>query len=359
MKAMDAVCKALECAEAALEALLKDDQGLAVGLCFVLPALAYWQQRRVNTRVSSEVTVSSLVIYPIKACSGLSLTQADVDDLGLAWDRRFMIVDAKTRNFISQRQYPHMALLHVHVRNDGRLVLSSDGQDDLLLSQQTPGIVLAPGQEYAGTSAVVGKLPPQGSGARVETTLWEKRVVAEHISDEHDAWVSKAIGRKVKLVRTLPRGEHSRPVKRSKQYPDTDTGFPDGFPFLLASTASLYDLNLRLASPVDMRRFRPNIIVTGCLPWEEDSWGDIDINHMRFASPKACIRCTVPNVDPDAGKRDRLQEPSATMEGFRRLGSNLYFGQNLVQYSKSGTIHVHDPVTVRQRKCEPVALLSA
>ena len=34
---MDAVCKALECAEAALEALLKDDQGLAVGLCFVLP----------------------------------------------------------------------------------------------------------------------------------------------------------------------------------------------------------------------------------------------------------------------------------------------------------------------------------
>ena len=51
---------------------------------------------------------------------------------------------------------------------------------------------------------------------------------------------------------------------------------------------------------------------------------------------QACIRCTVPNVDPDAGKRDRLQEPSATMEGFRRLGSNLYFGQNLVQYSKSG-----------------------
>ena len=47
-------------------------------------------------------------------------------------------------------------------------------------------------------------------------------------------------------------------------------GFADSFPFLLLSEASLDDLNARLDSPLPVNRFRPNIVVAGCVPYEED-----------------------------------------------------------------------------------------
>ncbi len=56
------------------------------------------------------LTVSELFIYPVKSLGGIALDSAVLTDRGFAYDRRWMLVDTNNR-FISQREYPSLALL--------------------------------------------------------------------------------------------------------------------------------------------------------------------------------------------------------------------------------------------------------
>eukprot|EP00168_Porphyra_purpurea_P014437 TRINITY_DN4142_c0_g1_i1.p3 TRINITY_DN4142_c0_g1~~TRINITY_DN4142_c0_g1_i1.p3 ORF type:complete len:193 (-),score=60.74 TRINITY_DN4142_c0_g1_i1:152-730(-) len=159
--------------------------------------------------------------------------------------------------------------------------------------------------------------------------------------------------------------------------------FADGYPWLLASEASLAHLNAqmaveaaaataaagrgapRLVPPVfDMRRFRPNVVVAsapggGALPpWAEDGWarlavapaGDGGAPPVRFQVAKPCDRCKVPTVRPDEGA---WEAPAAvkvyerTMGRLRAVGREVVFGVNLVCDGPAGaTVSVGDVVTV-------------
>lgn len=55
--------------------------------------------------------VSALWIYPVKSCKGISLQEALVTPLGLAFDRKWCIVQADTGRFVTQRQHSKMALI--------------------------------------------------------------------------------------------------------------------------------------------------------------------------------------------------------------------------------------------------------
>lgn len=60
--------------------------------------------------------------------------------------------------------------------------------------------------------------------------------------------------------------------------------------------ASLEDLNQNLSegSPaIPMNRFRPNVIVSGATPWEEDKWESFTAGGVHFRSAKPCDRCKV------------------------------------------------------------------
>ena len=120
-------------------------------------------------------------------------------------------------------------------------------------------------------------------------------------------------------------------------------GFADGFPLLLISQASLDDLNGRLAAPVPMLRFRPNLVVTGTAPYAEDRWRRIRIGGMTFRVVKPCSRCVITPLDPDTGERD-LNTLAALAEYLRR-DNKVYFGQNLL-YAAGGTVTVGDSVEV-------------
>jgi uncharacterized protein YcbX len=99
--------------------------------------------------------------------------------------------------------------------------------------------------------------------------------------------------------------------------PNGQTAFADGFPFLLASKESLGALNEKLDVPVEMRNFRPNIVVEGCSPYEEDVWHEISINSLRMKLVKPCARCKIPTVNPDTGTMDPNNQPSRSMKTFR------------------------------------------
>jgi len=112
--------------------------------------------------------------------------------------------------------------------------------------------------------------------------------------------------------------------------------FADGFPLLLISQASLDDLNARLSSPVPMNRFRPNLVVSGCEAFAEDSWRRIRVGEIEFDVAKPCSRCVMPSIDQASGRKD--SEILRVLAGYRRgEDRQTYFGQNLL-YRGSGEI---------------------
>lgn len=128
---------------------------------------------------------------------------------------------------------------------------------------------------------------------------------------------------------------------------DASVGFADGYPFLLIGEASLEDINRRILCNIKMASFRPNIVVTGTTPWEEDHWRQITIGSVDFDVPKPCARCQVPTVDPDTGLRRKGYEPIRSMKRYRvPADGEVYCGQNLV-HLYNGTIKVGDPVVVK------------
>jgi uncharacterized protein YcbX len=119
-----------------------------------------------------------------------------------------------------------------------------------------------------------------------------------------------------------------RPVDPDYAGPGHRVGFADGFPFLLISEASLDDLNARLAHPLPMARFRPNLVVGGCEAFAEDRWRRIRIGDLVLDLVKPCSRCIIPTIDIATGERDA--EPLRTLMTYRRHDNRILFGQNLV-----------------------------
>ena len=136
--------------------------------------------------------------------------------------------------------------------------------------------------------------------------------------------------------------ELHRPVDPSFA-PGHQTGFSDGYPLLLTTEESLVDLNRRLERPSSMLRFRPNLVLRGGEPWEEDRWRVLDIGGVRVELVKPCARCSVTTVDPGTALRGR--EPLRTLGGFRGWEGKAYFGQNAV-VSGDGSFRVGQNVRI-------------
>jgi uncharacterized protein YcbX len=120
------------------------------------------------------------------------------------------------------------------------------------------------------------------------------------------------------------------------RYPgEAHTAFTDGYPFLVISEASLVDLNARLPTPVDMARFRPNLVLRGAEAYAEDAWTRIRVGHLELALVKPCPRCVVTTVDPARGER-RGNDPLATLAQYRRAEEGPPFGVYAVGLGTGG-----------------------
>ncbi len=262
------------------------------------------------------IQLSGLFRYPVKSLRGLSLSAAEVDARGLRLDRHWMLVDPDGR-FVTQRQQPRMALIDC-APEAGGLRLDAPGMPPLQLDG------------------------PAAGAARLEVQIWNDRCQALAWSAEADAWFSRFLERPVRLV-AMPEGVVRR-LDPDYARPQDQTGFADGFPFLLISEASLADLNRRIGRTLPMQRFRPNLVVRGCAPYAEDQWRRIRIGAVEFRLVKPCSRCIIPSIDPATGERDG-SEPLATLSRYRQRGSKVYFGQNLI-HDGPGRLAVGERVEV-------------
>lgn len=251
----------------------------------------------------------SLFIYPVKSCAGIALQSAQVTATGLEHDRAWMLVDAEG-DFASQRQLPRLQ----------RVQPSFEG--DTLLLRAPDMLPLA--------------LPLDIQGTPRQVKVWDDEVTALDQGDAAAHWFEAAVGAPLRLVRFDPAQRRLSEAKWSAGV-EAENAFSDGFPILVASMASLDDLNARLAArgqpPVTMERFRPNVVLDGL----EDAHGEDFIDTLEFEGGvrlklvKPCVRCSIPNVDPATAERGH--EPGDTLATYRadaRMKGRITFAMNAV-----------------------------
>lgn len=278
--------------------------------------------------------LSEINIYPIKSCRGISLADAVVEERGLQFDRRWMLVDENNR-FLTQREYPVMATIAARMDN-GQLTVDNAAKSIQICPAETPN-------------------------RKERVTVWRSTVEAVVYGDEVNEFFSDAIGTKVRLVAMT---EARRPVNYWYRVHKGDhVSFADGYPFLLIGESSLAELNRRIVENggnahagklpairrVPMNRFRPNFVVKGSEPFAEDTWKKVRIGGSVFHVVKPCARCPIPTIDQETGVR-HSSEPTrtlATFRQFKRGGKNkILFGQNLIADKAGGTARVGDEVEV-------------
>jgi uncharacterized protein YcbX len=262
--------------------------------------------------------LAEIASYPVKSLGGGRHDAVQVHNWGVAQDRRWMVVDPAMR-FLTQREHPRMALVHA-VAQDDQLLLSAPHAAPLMVA-------------------------PKRDARPCKVTVWRDTVEAEDCDDRAAAWMSAAIGAPCRLVH-LANTRARKLAETHALHTDEVVSFADGFPVLLASVASLADLNARLAHPVPMSRFRPNLVIADAPAWAEDTWRRVRIGGVVFRVSKPCDRCVMTTIDQQTALRPDGDEPLTTLGTFRRsTNGRIMFAQNLVP-ENTGSIHVGDVVQI-------------
>lgn len=257
------------------------------------------------------VRIRSLHLYPVKSCAGVAVDEASVTDTGLDLDRAWMVVDAHGE-FLSQRELPRMALVRPQFKG-GDLVLRAPGMLALHLRLDT---VEQP----------------------TRVTVWNDTLPAYDMGGLAAQWFSDFLGRRLRVARFDP--EQTRlSNRRWTGAVEARNAFSDGYPLLVVASASLDELNRRLAAaghaPVTMARFRPNLVLDGL-----DAHGEDHVHEIRFDTPegpvvlrlvKPCPRCPIPDVDPETAETGHaVGDTLAAYRADPRVDGALTFGMNAV-----------------------------
>ena len=280
----------------------------------------------VSLAADVQATIEELWVYPVKSCAGIQLPEAELTDTGLLYDRAWMVVDAEGE-FVSQRELPRMALIQPSFRM-GQLMLRAPGMLSL----------------HLGLDVAEGPL---------KVRVWDDAVDACDMGDVAAQWFSDFLGpdapahlKKLRLARFDP--DVKRPCDPAwTGGAEATTQFADGFGLLVTSNASLADLNARLSAAghatVDMRRFRPNIVLGGVEAHDEDRVGAMTIttddSRAVIEPVKPCGRCPIPNIDPATA----LSSPAVgdTLQIYRqdaRLNGTITFGMNAIVIEGDGQV---------------------
>lgn len=267
---------------------------------------------RGGDRLSQEIAprVEHLFVYPIKSLAGVSVSSACVAERGFAGDRRYLLIDEAGR-MLTQREHPRLA----------RVRLELDERAETITLDQTLTLPLHPSSSLSIASA-----------PRCLAQIWDDTVEAAVIDDR--GYFSEVMGQPTRLVH-LP-DDVRRPVSMKHGRPHDHVSFADAFPFLLVSSSSLAALSgaheAAGGEPLDVRRFRPNLVVGGLEAWAEEAptFRSFRVGATTFHAVKRCSRCVMVDHDPDTG--DKLASALRTLATTRRLpgDTEVYFGQNLV-----------------------------
>lgn len=266
-------------------------------------------------------TLSAIHTFPLKSGAALAHESRVLEGAGLTGDRRWMVIDADAK-FVTGRQQSRLTLVRAQFE-DGMLRLDAPGMPALQV--QAPS-----------------------HGARIGTEVWGAAVQPLLAATGAHEWISAFLGMPCRLVYMDANCTRALKANYAGRFGlDSDVvSFADGFPLLLISQGALDLLNSKLAQPVPMLRFRPNLVVAGTTPHAEDGWKRIRIGGAcEFEVAKPCTRCVFTTVDFERGARDPAGEPLRTLTTYRRSPDGVTFGQNLIP-RRLGTLRLGDAVEI-------------
>lgn len=264
----------------------------------------------------SEIVLKSIRIYPIKACGGIEVEEAQMEKRGLQYDRRWMLVnDAGT--YYDQSDHPRLASIVPQIHEDG-LLLQAPGMSPLHVPfhlEQTASV-----------------------SVRISRSICEVLPVGKEV----DEWFQDFLHTSCRLV-FMPETTQ-RAVNPDYAINHDIVSFASGYPYHLIGEASVAHVNQLLDTPVPLDRFRPNLVITGAPAFAEDSWQTIRINQQVFHLVKPCDRCAITTVDQHTGEVTG-KEPLRTLARFRTVKQKVLFGQYLLAEER-GLLRVGDPIQV-------------
>lgn len=260
-------------------------------------------------------TLSAITLYPIKSCAGLLLQEATLTSLGLMteqiYDREWMVVDVNGA-CLSQREHPRMALIQPALKAT-------------TLELRAPGMLRL---------EIPLGLPDPATAPSLATRIWDDTVLAYDCDALTAEWFTKAVGVPCRLVRFHANAERLVSIKWTDGE-QASTMFSDGYPVLVASTASLDDLNQKLVAAgrqaLPMNRFRPNLVIDGIDAFEEDYADSYQLGDVTLKPVKPCPRCPMPSIDQATGEFG--PDPMDIMQSYRakpEVDGAVCFGMNAI-----------------------------
>ena len=268
---------------------------------------------------TAEVRVEHLFTYPLKSGRAVESREAFITASGFRDDRRFALAN-QDNDFVSLRSCP--VLVHLGcIYRDGTWLLSWNGE---------PGPVV--------------RVLPEGL-ERLELKIWGDRVNVQCVSKEVDRWLSTKAQRPLRLV-AFDR-DSTRWVDPEYAPKETPTMLADGFPVLLTSMESHWALDRWVGEPLDIGRMRPNLVVSGGAPFEEDSWIRLEGPEVTIELVKPCARCVATTVNPKTGQKGA--EPLRSLAVHRKVDNEVIFGQNAIVL-REGIVRVGEVLTIVTRR---------
>tara|TARA_B110000211_G_scaffold220566_1_gene267310 strand:+ start:1296 stop:2126 length:831 start_codon:yes stop_codon:yes gene_type:complete len=268
--------------------------------------------------------INQLFIYPVKSCAGISVSKIQLDERGPVFDRWWMLVDAKTGVFLSQREIPQMALISTRI-TDGCVWVDQSLNSSLVASHRLPI-----------------------SGRLVDVDVWSDHVDGYDCGDEISEWFSALLNHDCRLIY---QGDCERLADETYADKNTLVSFADGFPLLVVAQSSIDEMNAACEGVISSINFRPNIVVVNTPAFAEIDWKELCVEnsesgeYIKMRVVKRCQRCVIPMLNPATAKRDANILP--VLLKYCRENKEIYFGQNLTfRYAEGLTLRVGQGVDI-------------
>jgi len=267
----------------------------------------------------SKISIVNFFIYPIKSTFRIQLVESEIDFFGLKHDRNFAIINSSNK-IITARENKNLYKIKTEIEK-GNLIFNTDKQGKIELS-----------------------LLKNYEEEQKEVIIFKDQVSAKIINHKINDWISNIIGEPAQLIKI----DEDKMRKMKPKYNGKENDFirfQDASAIHLITESSIKSLNEKVEKPVTIHHFRPNIVIKGTKPYEEDDWKKVKIGTCEFEVAVKTARCPMITINPETIEKDAHQEPLKTLAKLRKEKNKANFGIYLIP-RKIGIINIDDEVII-------------